>query len=70
MTTEKPSRNHTTAIIGFGKMGKIRKEIIDSLRDCTVKWVCDAVPQEGNFEFTKDPDVIFKDKEVDIVFIF
>jgi len=69
MTTEKPSRNHTTAIIGFGKMGKIRKEIIDSLRDCSVKWVCDAVPQEGNFEFTKDPDVIFKDKEVDIVFV-
>ncbi|MFO7997094.1 MAG: Gfo/Idh/MocA family oxidoreductase [Dehalococcoidia bacterium] len=60
---------HTAAIIGFGKMGKIRKGIIDSLPDCYLKWVCDTVPQEGNFKFTEDPAVIFNDEQVDIVFI-
>ena len=57
---------HNVAIIGFGKMGKIRKEGIGSLPDCSLKWVCDVMPQEGDFRFTKDPEVIFKDKEVDM----
>jgi 1,5-anhydro-D-fructose reductase (1,5-anhydro-D-mannitol-forming) len=69
MTTEKPFRKHTIAIIGFGKMGKIRKEVINSLPNCSLKWVCDVAPQEGNFKYTKDPNVIFNDEEVDIVFI-
>ena len=69
MTTERPPGKHTAAIIGFGKMGKIRKEIIDSLSNCSLKWVSDVVPQEGTFKFTKDPDVIFADKEVDVVFV-
>jgi 1,5-anhydro-D-fructose reductase (1,5-anhydro-D-mannitol-forming) len=60
---------HNVAIIGFGKMGKIRNEVVNSLPDCSLKWVCDVVPQEGNFKFTKDPDVIFNDEEVDIVFV-
>jgi len=69
MTTGKPFRKHTAAIIGFGKMGRIRKGVIDSLPDCSLKWVCDVAPQEGSFKFTKDPDVIFNDEEVDIVFV-
>ncbi len=67
MTTGRPSRQHTAAIIGFGKMGKIRKAILDSMPGCTVKWVCDALPQEGDFRFTADPDEIFIDREVDTV---
>jgi len=69
MTTDKPSNKHTAAIIGFGKMGKIRKEAIEALPDCSLKWVCDVVPQEGNFRFTEDPEVVFADEEVDMVFI-
>ncbi|MCL0102759.1 Gfo/Idh/MocA family oxidoreductase [Dehalococcoidia bacterium] len=69
MIIREVSKMHNIAIIGFGKMGKIRKEIIDSIPDCSVKWVCDGVPQEGNFRFTKNPDVIFDDDDVDIVFV-
>jgi len=61
---------HNIGIIGFGKMGKIRKNIIDSIPNCWVKWVCDTVHlKESSFKFTKDPDVIFNDPEVDIVFV-
>jgi len=69
MTTEKPFSKHTLAIIGFGKMGKIRKGILDSIPGCSVKWVCDATPQEGDFRFTTDSDEIFNDKEVGTVFL-
>ncbi len=61
---------HRIGIIGFGKMGQIRKNIIDSIPDCSVKWVCDTVPpKEDNFKFTKDPNVIFNDDEIDIIFV-
>lgn len=60
---------HNVAIIGFGKMGKIRKNVIDSIPGCSLTWVCDVMPKEGNFKFTKDPDVIFSDDEIDIVFV-
>ena len=62
---------HTAGIIGFGKMGKIRKEILDTLPDCSLKWVCDVtpVPEKGNFGYTDSPDDIFNDREVDMVFI-
>ncbi|MCL0036160.1 Gfo/Idh/MocA family oxidoreductase [Dehalococcoidia bacterium] len=60
---------HNIAIIGLGKMGRIRKNIIASMPNCSLKWVCDVEPQEGNFKFTKDPDVIFNDDDVDIVFV-
>jgi len=60
---------HEIGIIGLGKIGKIRKDIVDSIPNCSVKWVCDSVPKEGNFRFTKEPDVIFNDDEVDSVFV-
>ena len=61
---------HSIGIIGFGKMGQIRKNIIDSIPDYSVKWVCDTMPpKESNFKFTKDPNVIFNDDEVDIIFV-
>ena len=69
MTTERQLSNHTLAIIGFGKMGKIRKGILDSTPGCSVKWVCDTIPQEGSFRFTTNSDEIFSDKEVDTVFL-
>jgi 1,5-anhydro-D-fructose reductase (1,5-anhydro-D-mannitol-forming) len=60
---------HNVAIIGLGKMGKIRKEIIGSIADCRLKWVCDIVPKEGNFKYTVDPWNIFTDEAVDIIFV-
>lgn len=60
---------HSAAIIGFGKMGKIRKDAVDSIPGCSLKWVCDTALQEGNFQFTLDFNEIFNDAEVDIVFI-
>ena len=60
---------HSIGIIGFGKMGKIRKDIVDSIPNCSVKWICDSVPKKGNFKFIREPDVIFNDDEVDIVFV-
>lgn len=33
---------HNIGIIGLGKMGKIGKNIIDSIPDCSLKWVCDV----------------------------
>ncbi|MGD0331020.1 MAG: Gfo/Idh/MocA family oxidoreductase [Dehalococcoidia bacterium] len=61
--------HHKAGILGFGKMGRIRKDNINSIRDCSVKYVCDSVPQEGNFKFTKEPNEIFNDDDVDIVFV-
>lgn len=69
MTTGEPFEKHTAAVIGFGKMGKIRKGILDSIPGCSVKWVCDTGPQEGDFRFTCDSDEIFADEEVDTVFL-
>lgn len=60
---------HNVGIIGFGKMGQIRKEIIDSIPDCTLKWVADIKTVENDTRFTKDSEAIFNDSEVDIVFI-
>lgn len=60
---------HSVAIIGLGKMGKIRKNIIDSIPECLLKWVCDKEPVKGDFKFTKEPDVIFNDDNIDIVFV-
>lgn len=60
---------HNAAIIGMGKMGKIRRDIVESLPDCHLKWVCDVEPKEGSFIYTDNPEMIFKDKGIDIVFV-
>jgi predicted dehydrogenase len=69
MTTLGVSVAHNVGIIGFGKIGEIRKEIIDSIPDWSVKWICDPVLQQGDFRYTENPDAIFNDSEVDTVFI-
>jgi len=69
MNTEKAFKVHNVAIIGYGKMGRTRKEVIDFLPDCKVKWVCDPAGAEGDFSYTDDPEVVFNDSQVDSVFI-
>ena len=61
--------HHSVAIIGFGKMGKIRKNIFDTFPDCEVKWVCDIAPVSGDFRFIEDAKEVFNDSETDIIFI-
>lgn len=60
---------HKAAIIGYGKMGKIRKKAIDLIPGCSVGWVCDVNRAEGDFNYTDNPGVIFEDREIDMVFI-
>jgi predicted dehydrogenase len=56
-------------IIGYGKMGQIRKRTLDEFENCRVKWVCDINEKHGDFNFTKDPNEIFKDDSIQAVFI-
>lgn len=57
------------AIIGFGKMGRIRSHALDQFDNCKVKWVCDSRKVDGDFKFTLNPEEIFRDSSVDAVFI-
>lgn len=56
-------------IIGFGKMGRIRKSALSGFEDCKLKWVCDLRGVNGDFRFTSDPERILQDSSVDAVFI-
>lgn len=59
-------------IIGFGKMGKIRMDVIDNHPDLSLQGVCDIVPPEQNepvnCEFYKNYYDLFK-ADIDAVFI-
>ena len=56
-------------IIGFGKMGKIRKRVIDSRDDCRVAWVCDPIPSPIGCEFTTDAWELIRQPSLDAVFV-
>jgi len=59
-------------IIGFGKMGRIRKKILDERNDCRVSWICDPKDikeRNGSFLFVKDYKKILEDENVDAVFV-
>jgi len=54
-------------IIGYGKMGRIRHLLLEELGAQVVQ-VCDAIPQDCP-NFTLDPNQIFRNPDVDAVFI-
>lgn len=59
-------------IIGFGKMGKIRKGVIDNHPDLSLECICDIVPLEQNepleYEFSQNYQDLLK-PDIDAVFI-
>ncbi len=59
-------------IIGFGKVGRIRYNILKKIKNVNVRVICDCNINEkiiGNTEYTKDPNKIINSKFIDIVFI-
>ena len=56
-------------IIGYGKMGKIRNQVIDSLADVKVISVFDTAKIEAEGKIVDDPDKIINDPEIDSVII-
>ncbi len=56
-------------IIGYGKMGKIREDIIGNLPNCTVGMICDSVETATNAPFTTDPNNILQNADIDAVCI-
>lgn len=63
---------HVCAIIGFGKMGRVRYETLKQMPDCHVKWVFEPL---GAAEFPVDVQVarnleeIYNDPETCVVFV-
>lgn len=65
-------RKISVGIIGFGKMGRIRKEVIDNNPNLVLKGICDVTPPESNEDitckfFTNYHDLLKQD--IDAVFI-
>ena len=56
-------------IIGFGKMGQLRKSVIDETNGHNVVAVCDPVPSKGAFRYTSHPDEIISSKDIDVIFV-
>jgi len=56
-------------IVGLGKMGKIRKRVMDSRDDCRVTWICDQIPLPVSCEFTKDPYELIRQPALDAIFV-
>ena len=56
-------------IIGYGKMGRIRKRVIDERDDCRVTWICDPIPSPVGCEFTTDPYELVRQPSLDAIFI-
>ena len=56
-------------IAGFGKMGRIRKRLLDERDDCAVTWLCDAHPMAVDCEFTTDPFRLVRESSIDAVFV-
>jgi 1,5-anhydro-D-fructose reductase (1,5-anhydro-D-mannitol-forming) len=56
-------------IIGFGKMGQLRKSVIDEMNGHNVVAVCDPVPSKGDFRYTPHPDEIISSKDIDVIFV-
>jgi predicted dehydrogenase len=58
-----------TGIVGFGKMGRIRKAVLDGRDDCVVTWLCDSLPMAVDCEFTTDPFKLVREPSLDAVFV-
>ena len=56
-------------IIGYGKMGQIRKVAVDSLPECKTIMVCDSAPVEYDVASTTDPNEIIHHNDIDAVFV-
>ena len=62
---------HKIGILGFGKMGQIRAETAEKTQKAVVKSVyeySDQIKVDG-FNRVEDPDNIFNDAELDIIFV-
>ena len=56
-------------IIGYGKMGKIRNEVISSLKDAQVALVYDPAKIDTELEVVQTPEQIIDNPGIDAVFI-
>ena len=56
-------------IIGYGKMGRIRKRVLDRREDSRVTWICDEVPAAVGCEFTRDPHMLIRQPSLDAVMV-
>jgi len=56
-------------IFGYGKMGRLRHRVLDTLGGHEVVHVCDPALPAGDFRVTNDPTELLADKDVEAVFI-
>jgi len=60
------------ALIGFGKMGKIRYNTLKEIEGCKVSWICDVAALAdipAGIKYTSNAEDIFSDKQVNAVII-
>jgi len=60
------------AIIGFGKMGRIRFNTLKEIEGCSVKYICDintAATIPNGVKFVNNADDIFKDNSINAVVV-
>lgn len=58
------------AIIGYGKMGRIRHASLAKRDDCVVEWICESDAACGapdGCHLARDPDVVLRNPDVDAV---
>jgi len=56
-------------IIGYGKMGRLRHEVLRDMGLHRVVHVCDPVKVAGDFRYSTDPRKVWSNPEVDAVFV-
>ena len=56
-------------IIGYGKMGRLRHNVLQELGGHRVVHVCEPAPVQGDFKVSADPLAVISDPDVEAVFI-
>lgn len=56
-------------IIGYGKMGKLRHSVLETIGLHKVVHVCDSIPCNGNFKYSQNPSDVINNPLVDAVFV-
>jgi 1,5-anhydro-D-fructose reductase (1,5-anhydro-D-mannitol-forming) len=56
-------------IIGYGKMGKLRHKVLETMGGFNVTHVCDPLPFKGDFQSAVHPDDIINTPEIDAIFV-
>jgi 1,5-anhydro-D-fructose reductase (1,5-anhydro-D-mannitol-forming) len=56
-------------IIGYGKLGRLRHQVLEKMGAHSVLQVCDPTPVQGDFRYVADPEPLWANPEVETVFV-